>query len=279
MDLRKYNQNISSLISEKELLSLWWYQPFIFSESIISGAAPSAFMKGMKKTIVERNIDKDVFTRFQHFSNCMISTYEDWLRALIQEINFNGQHLHATSVFELACNTGYFLMRLREEGGAGKYVGIDKADLSVQRSLLKKITGINDIEYRPGKWLADSHLIEGLSSDEQYDVVICNSFIEHISNPLNLINELAKRTRRIMLLNVSVGYFQHGFQIKYKHMPHHDKWGDQFPYFFDTRISRKLLLYSLEKCGFKKVAEVKNFRLPLRWSFRSLRYMTLICVK
>ena len=35
MDLRKYNQNISSLISEKELLSLWWYQPFIFRRALL----------------------------------------------------------------------------------------------------------------------------------------------------------------------------------------------------------------------------------------------------
>ena len=44
MDLRKFPR--SGNIDEQELLSLWWYQPYIFADDIVSGVAPSWFIKG-----------------------------------------------------------------------------------------------------------------------------------------------------------------------------------------------------------------------------------------
>ena len=63
-----------------------------------------------------------------------------------------------------------------------------------------------------------------------------------------------------------------------KPMEHHVRWGDSFPYLFDTAVSKKLLYYSLKQCGFKKIIELKHTKnwLPLRWY---ARYCTLVCLK
>lgn len=38
MDLRRYPA--SKQLDEQELLSLWWYQPYIFADDVVSGVAP-----------------------------------------------------------------------------------------------------------------------------------------------------------------------------------------------------------------------------------------------
>ena len=270
MDLRKYGRKPAD---PKAMMSMWWYQPFIFSNDLACGVGPSWFMKDCKEMIMSRETGGRRFNKFFAMNQRMINMYEDWAGGLERHVDIKG-----SSVFELACNTGRFLMWLKEHGAA-KCVGIDKADLDPQRKVLREITGIDAIEFRKGHWSPyNGHTIAGSDASEKFDITVCTSFIEHMSDPLNLINELAKKTNKALLLNAHTGLFSRGMNVTYKPMPHHISWGDTFPYTFDTAVSRELLFYSLKQCGFKKIIEVKyrSNWLPLRWC---ARFTTVVCLK
>ena len=113
-------------------------------------------------------------------------------------MNYSGVEPKKASVFELACNTGFFLFWLKEQGIAN-CVGIDQADLGKQREILKNYTGIDDIDFREGRWDSESHKKDALCQDEQFDLTICTAFAQHISDPLHLIKALSERTKTAML--------------------------------------------------------------------------------
>ena len=67
MDLRNYP--VPENLDEQELLSLWWYQPYIFSNDIASGVPPRFVMKGLDKTILKRSeTPRRQFNKFWNFS-------------------------------------------------------------------------------------------------------------------------------------------------------------------------------------------------------------------
>lgn len=294
MDLRKYSP---SRIEEEVLLSLWWYQPYIFSDNIVSGEAPTWFMRGFNKTIIRRSDYPLYFDGFRNLSMREARMYDDWFNNLCR---ISGIDLRKSSVFELACNTGYFLL-LAKMLGAKDCVGIDKADLHLQRSVLSEITGISDIDFRDGRWSSEMHRIDGLLPHESFDLVVVTAFAQHISDPLHLIRELSLRTRKALLIHTQVRQslgipdFAHrvvadflnlirgrrrtsDMKITYLVAEHHNQWGNVFPNNFDTIVSKALLLHGLKECGFRQVHEVPWSRgwLPYWW-YR--QYVTLICLK
>ena len=264
-----------------EDLSLWWYQPYIFSNDVASGIAPSWFIKGVDKPILTRAQDPKNFERFWRMSYRMGSMYQDWVDALCRDSKVD---LKQASAFELACNTGYFLYALKQRG-IQSCVGIDKADLDKQRRILNDVTNIHDIDFRKGLWLPETHAIEGLGDEELFDLVVSSAFMLHISDPLHLLRELSYRTKKALLLHTTIGHRRRGITIRdrgmtitYNPEAHHQKWGDRFPNGFDTVISKELLIYSLRECGFQKIVELKYSRrwLPRKW-YKS--WCTLVCLK
>lgn len=272
MDLTRYP--LTASLDEEELLSLWWYQPYTFSEDIVSGIAPMWFMKGVDQTIFRRSDNPGQFNKFQKFSNKAGSMYEDWAQALC---NLSKVNLGESSVFELACNSGYLLYLLKEQGAA-HCVGIDQADLGRQRSILSTVTGVDDIDFRQGRWDSASHSINGLSENEEFDLTICTAFAQHTGDPLYIVRELSKITKKAMLFHNLVGYFTFGMRIRYVPGDHHEKWGNTFPNNLDSRISRKLLLWSLKECGFKEIIQLNYSRRWLPWSWYRL-FSTIVCIK
>ena len=221
MDLRKFTR--SSGIDEEELLSLWWYQPYIFADDIVCGVAPSWFIRGLDSSIVKRSHHPHQFNRFWDLSVRAARMYQDWVQALC---DLSHVDLKRASVFELACNSGYLLFSLKERG-AGHCVGIDQADLGRQQSILGEIIGIDDIDFRGGKWSSETHSISGLQEAERFDLVMCTAFAQHISDPLHLFRELSNITGKALLLHTAVGSFKRGMGVSYVPAEHHEKWGGQ----------------------------------------------------
>ena len=231
-------------------------------------------MKGLDTTIIRRSQYLKQFKRYRDLSNRASTMYQDWSRALC---DLSGVGPKDASVFELACNTGHFLYGLKEQG-AKICVGIDQADLDRQRDILGGVTGINDIDFREGRWSSATHSLGGLKEDETFDLVICTAFAQHISDPLHLIKELAARTNKALLFHNVVGNFTWEMRVRYVPASHHANWGDEFPNNFDTRVSRKLLDWSLRECGFKEIIQLKYSRRWLPWSL--YRYFsTVVCIK
>ncbi|MHB8108394.1 MAG: hypothetical protein ACYDHW_00005, partial [Syntrophorhabdaceae bacterium] len=129
-------------------------------------------------------------------------------------------------------------------------------------------------------WKSESHSIDGLQNDEHFDLVICEAFTQHVSDPLHVIRELAQRTDKAMLFNTYTGHWfdNRGMKIIYNPEPHHQKWGDKFPNNFDTKVSKKLLKWSLKECGFREVVELKHTKTWLPWWWCQLN-RTFICLK
>lgn len=273
MDLRKYPA--TQHLDQDELLSLWWYQPYIFADDIVSGVTAQNLVKGIHNSIIKRSDDPKKFKRFWDFSERTGTMYQGWCQALCE---LSGIKPREASVFEIACNTGYLLRWFNMRGGQ-TCVGIDKSDeLARQRSILNDVTDVHNIDFREGRWSSETHSIQGLDDNEKFDFVICSAFAQHISDPLHLIRELSKRTNRAMLLHTLIGNISLGMNIKYVPAAHHEKWGDTFPNNLDTKVTRKLLMWSLKECGFKEIIQLKNSRTWLPWWWYRV-HSTLICLK
>lgn len=272
MDLRRYPA--SKQLDREELLSLWWYQPYIFSDDIVSGMAPRWFIKGLDTTIISRSEFPKIFDRYWKFSSKAAQMYQDWGRALC---DLSGVDLQQASALEFACNTGYMLFWLKQQG-IKHCVGIDQAELDRQRAILQDVTKIDDIDFREGRWTSNTHSLNGLGEDETFDLVICSAFAQHISDPLHLIKELSRRTRKALFFHNLVGNFTWGMRMRFVTESHPEKWGDEFPNNFDTRVSRKLLNFSLRECGFKEIIQLKYSRKWLPWSWYHY-FSTVVCLK
>ena len=273
MDLRKFPAVKD--ISEQEIMSLWWYQPYIFSDDIVTGIPPQWFMKGIDQSIVKRSELGRKFNRFWDLSTRTAKMYEDWSIALTEMSHVD---LSQASAFEIGCNTGSMLFSLKERG-VETCVGIDRSsEVARQRTILRDITGIHGVDFRSGGWSSESHSIQGLQDSEQFDLVICTAVAQHISDPLHLIRELASRTKKALLLHTWAGTFNMGMTIRYMPAAHHEKWGDVFPNQFDTQVSKKLLKYSLKECGFKEVIQLQYSRKWLPWSWYR-GFSTVVCLK
>ena len=87
MDLRRFPA--AKTIDREELLSLWWYQPYIFADDIVSVMAPQWFMKGLETTIISRSEFPKIFNRYWKLSQRAGHMYQDWGRAL-RDISLGG---------------------------------------------------------------------------------------------------------------------------------------------------------------------------------------------
>lgn len=265
MDLRPYPA--AKRVNRELLRSLWWYQPYILSDDLATGIAPSWFLKQVKGSVMQESDDPRLFRRFLALSVRSARMYDDWADELLRQggAGENGN----LSCFELACNTGYFLYRMKQQG-IKTCVGIDKAELDAQRRIINEITGIGSINFRDGKWDSGRHEILGLGAGEKFDFVICTGFAPHISDPLHLISALSARCGKAMLLEVATTFLNRGMSVRYWPTDHHEKWGDHFPNHFDTQVSRKLIHHALRESGFQRVVRLKHSRrwLPWRWYVR-----------
>jgi len=272
MDLRGYPG--AKGLDEDELLGLWWYQPFNFTDDIVAGESAQWSIKGLDRSIIRQSDNPKQFKKFWDISTRTSRMYEAWGKALV---DLSKVDLKQSNVFEMACNTGSLLFSMKE-WGAKECVGVEKVDIGRQQEILGNITGINDIDFRSGGWSSESHSLQGLSDDERFDLVICTAFAMHMGDPLHVLREMAARTKKAMLFHNLVGYLNFGMRVRYVPAPHHERWGDQFPNNFDTRISRKLLAHSLMECGFKEVIQLNYSRKWLSWPWYRL-FSTVVCIK
>ncbi len=274
MDLR--NCPGAGNFNKESILSLQWYQPYLFADDLASGIAGSWFIKGFDKTVICKADYPDKFSRFWRLNNRLAMMYQNWIDALCENLSID---LAQASVLDVGCNTGYFLYSLRQRG-AHYCLGIDQADLDCQRSILSDITTIKDIEFRKAKYSSETHMLECLSHSESFDIVIAVFIAQHLSDPLYFIRELARRTKRVLLFeNVTCLSLINENIVKYRpNTVHHSKWGSEFPNNFDTWMSRGLVLHSLKECGFKTIVPLKYKRswMPLRWYWR---HMTVLCIR
>jgi len=272
MDLRRYPA--AGGVDQDELLGLWWYQPFRFSDDIVAGESAQWWIKDLDHSIIRRSDYPRHFKKFCNISSRASAMYQDWGRALV---DLSKVDLKRSSVFEIGCNTGSLLFTMKE-WGARECVGIEKVDVGTQQDILKVVTGIDDIDFRIGQWSSDSHSLQGLGDGERFDLVICTAFAMHMADPLHVVREMANRTKKAMLFHNLVGYLNFGMKVRYVPAPHHERWGDKFPNNFDTRISEKLLVHGLKECGFREIIQLKYSRRWLSWPWYRL-FSTVVCIK
>lgn len=84
------------------------------------------------------------------------------------------------SILDLGCMDNYLLKRLP---GKFDYLGIDNAPLTKNPKIIK-----GDIEK--------------LSTNKEFDIVICTEVLEHLNDPVGAINKLKNLSKRFILISV-----------------------------------------------------------------------------
>ena len=98
----------------------------------------------------------------------------------------------AKTVLDVGCGTGVAARAIaRRKGFAGRVVGIDVASylIAAAKRLAEEEGVASDIEFRTG----DSHSLQ--LSDALFDAAVAHTLVSHVSDPLAVLNEIARVVR------------------------------------------------------------------------------------
>lgn len=188
MDLRQYRipRDIGSILRRQVYdENVKWYQPFIFTDDVITGTA-AAWNAGADKYLCTPEDPPELRESFLR-ENMILG---DWYRHLVDVIvaSFPAQ----TSFLDFGCNMGHFGLDLASRGK--RCMGIDVPRNEPGQALLKRITGI-DFEFVPGQYDEETHSIPELDSQRSFDVGILSVVIMHLTDPHYAMRYFSERIR------------------------------------------------------------------------------------
>ena len=259
--------NLSGLTNYEEVknaLSCLYYQPFIISDDIQTGAAYSWAYSDDPRTkpslVFNRNEYSELeWSRINDSNQRLRSMYDD----LLDEV---ASRFPGGTLFDVACNNGYFPVGAELRGLRG--TGMDMNDYSRSFNCLNSALGTKAIFLN---LIYDSEKHE-LPIKDQFDVVVASAIMCHLPDPLNFLAAIGKIARRGILFWGQVIDTEQ-LIISYK-QPHSELSRlTDFPHCFNdnTRISRGMFKESMKLMGFNSVIEIepRNTWLPqyLPYSF------------
>lgn len=124
--------------------------------------------------------------------------------------------LNGASVLDIGTNAGYFPIEFKKIG-AGYTVGLEFIDEFIdQARKIKKIYGLTNIDY----FKMDAHEVYKLKG--KFDIVIFTGILYHLKNPLQVIEEVAKKCNDVILIETeaiplnksSIAWARDGFPPK-----------------------------------------------------------------
>ncbi len=163
-----------------------WYQPFVFTNDVIAGAA----------AVWNANGDKYLCTRSDPEA-----TRKDFLR---EALILGDWYSHLTDVMlaafpdsrtflDFGCNLGHFGIDLVQRGKA--YVGIDAPRNEPGVRLLQNITGI-DFEFVGSRYDEERHRLDNFDEERTFDVGILSVVLMHLTDPHYAMPYFASKFRR-----------------------------------------------------------------------------------
>lgn len=107
-------------------------------------------------------------------------------------------------MLEVACATGHYLQKIRDNGFSGKYEGIDITPNLIKRAQEKhpqeifKVMDAKNLEYR----------------DDSFDTVMCCGLIMHLDEPAKALSEAFRVAKKRVLIS---SYYTKGTHRKVQH--------------------------------------------------------------
>ncbi len=285
MDLRKYNptvQQIQSLIGEG------CYQPFIFSDNLMSGICYSWITGDL---IIAMDKANDIAyrwvapnhplqqvngyitdERWEIFTDCnrrQQNMYASWIDCVLNLLDNPSGY----SVIDTAANAGWFLYQFKDRS-AGRCIGYDLLNFSHVYDTINFLTGYNVSFFNKSYDMRTHEIPDSASAD----IVISSAIMCHLSDPLDYLTFLASITKKALLLFTSIDETDE-YRIIYdgakKFFP-----DSRFPNCFDenTHISKGLLLFGLNELGFSRIIEIPhvNSWIPIE-NYR--KFKTIVAIK
>jgi len=225
------------------------YQPFILADDLQTGIAYSWFRGGDPREqppLVFRYSDWGAeWEQISARNGALRRMYEDFILEI-------ARRYPAGSLLDVACNNGYFPVRA-ELAGMRRCAGID-----LGRHYRYAVRFLNDVLGTSAKFMHGRYdpRERSMTPGRRYDVVCASAILCHLPDPLEFLACLGRTANEAIFFWGKV-IETNEFIIAYD-KPHLAFSDEPFPYGFnsDTQLSRGLLIWSLEKMGFREVIEL-----------------------
>jgi SAM-dependent methyltransferase len=222
------------------------YQPFKLPGPIYTGAA-LGMADGSTVRVMAEESDHPERDRFLAETGNQAAMYEQLLDFVDSEVGITG-----SSFVDIACNAGHFCYRASQRG-ASRSVGFDLGDYARTFDLVNGALG-SDAKFVKGTYSQRRH--ELLGPVGQFDIVFNISFLCHMSDPTFVIETLAERAKKALLI-FSKFPRDDDYLVRFsKNTRTYSK--NAFPLCFNgaTEVSDTLLEFALKDLGFSRVLEV-----------------------
>lgn len=244
MDLRGYNLSLKQIELASCVLD---YQPFIISDDVQTGVAYSWLHSDDPRVSPPL-----VFRRPEWLSHWdKITAANDRLRRMYDDfVDEIVDRYRGGSLFDVACNNGYFPIRAASRG-MRDCVG---SDLGAHHS--KSITFLNQVLGTSARFVhAPYDLVSGkVPISDRFDVVVASAIMCHVPNPLHFLAALGAVAREAIFF---WGQMLETEELVTAYQPPHPNLSDQqrFPYCFNdnTRVSKGLFREAARQMGFREV--------------------------
>jgi len=267
--LRSYNISEEQLCLASKLAcsGLLCYQPFVFSNDVITGAgyefAQSAEGAGLVHTnripkefnlkspgLQRHLIDSEIADDFKVHNEQLSSFYQSIIDMTLSK---TGEAVDLTFA-DVGSNCGYFPLELSKRG-AKKVVGFDSENYTEPYKLLNSILSTSaefqHTAYDP---------VRGEIPDAgRFDVVFSVAVLLHLSDPLAHLAFLGKMAKKALFVWTPTSDDGDDELVVRYHSQNRYYENSKFPHCFDVVIlSPAMLRRSLELMGFTEIHELKN---------------------
>ena len=292
MDLRAFNLTDKQLSEATHLAcrGLLCYQPFIFSDTLMTGAGyefaeiaegaglvyckdvPQEYIgnASVNRHLIDLSKDNFILEKFIDRNQQLRNLYEtmiDLVEAKVGPIN-------ELTVADIGSCSGYFPLSFSKRG-AKQAVGYDVIDYTPTYKLLNSILGAN-AEFRHRAYVSEQGKIEG-SDQDKFDVVFSIAVLVHMSDPLKHLAYLGQMARKAIVVWTYTSEDEKDMVLRFQSVNryYHDK---KFPHCFDVvQLSPELLRRSLELMGFTEIYPIENTPdgMPEYWFNRHRGYLAI----
>jgi 2-polyprenyl-3-methyl-5-hydroxy-6-metoxy-1,4-benzoquinol methylase len=239
----------AALLSEADadhLQKTCLYQPFKLPGPIYTGAA-LGLLDGTNIRLMPENADHPLRDRFIAEVGNQAAMYDQLLDFVDAEIGIAGK-----SFLDIGANAGYFCYRASQLG-ASESVGFDIGDFDRTYSLVNDALSV-DAKFVKGTYSQRRHELVGPVGE--FDIVFNIAFLCHMSDPTFVIETLAERAKKALLI-FSKFPREDDYLIRFSKTTHLYS-QKRFPMCFNgaTEVSDSLLEFAFKDLGFSRVLEV-----------------------
>jgi len=226
------------------------YQPFILSDELQTGVAYSWLRPGDPRDnppLVFRQRDwENEWEKISAANGALRQMYDDFIAEI-------AKRYRGGSFLDIACNNGYFPVQAQRMGMRGC------AGLEIGAHYRRSLLFLNEILGTNAKFIRGAYNPRRHSARvwRKFDVVAASAIMCHLPDPLEFLAFLGRRAGEAIFFWGQVVDTDE-FLVAYQkpHLPFSD---EAFPRGFNdnTRLSRGLLVWSLEQMGFTDILELR----------------------